>query len=96
MIRSREKLISLGTLAAGLAHELNNPASAVESTVQQLQATLTNLNSQALKFFELQPSPEQVYLLRKLENNLVLSETIKFPSSDASTISEKIEIARIS
>lgn len=89
MTRAREKLMSLGTLAAGLAHELNNPASAVESTVRQLHLTLTNLKNQTLKFYELQPSPEQVQLLRKLEDKLVLSEPIKFPSLDPSTISDR-------
>jgi signal transduction histidine kinase len=39
--RQREKLAALGKLSAGLAHEMNNPASAVLRSVQQLQANLT-------------------------------------------------------
>ncbi len=36
MQQQQEKLMSLGKLSAGLAHELNNPAAAVRSTVQEL------------------------------------------------------------
>ena len=44
-LREREKLAGLGTLAAGLAHELNNPAAAALRSVHSLEQAIESAES---------------------------------------------------
>jgi signal transduction histidine kinase len=43
LLQQREKMSALGTMAAGLAHELNNPAGAVRRDAEALRARVTSL-----------------------------------------------------
>ena len=71
--QQQAKLISLGTLSAGLAHELNNPAAAVRSNVKNLEAALQTLPSLALKLHQQPMQEEQIAFLSNLYNRATTS-----------------------
>lgn len=67
----REKLISLGTLAAGLLHELKNPGSAAKRSAAQLRENLVRLQDISLRFCRTPLTHEQSSCLLEMQQEVL-------------------------
>jgi signal transduction histidine kinase len=65
--QQRDRLAALGKLSAGLAHELNNPASAAKRAASQLRAMLTKIKSASVELGKRNLTPAQRAEIDKLE-----------------------------
>src|SRR6266542_924315 len=70
-------MATLGTLAAGVAHELNNPAAATKRSADQLREAFVQLQAAQLALGELDLTAEQTAALAKIDR--LMQERARHP-----------------
>jgi signal transduction histidine kinase len=83
--QQRDRLASLGKLSAGLAHELNNPASAAKRATCQLRDILKKIRDASLELGRRDLTPAQKSEIEKLEASFTQKDVVP---PDALTISD--------
>jgi signal transduction histidine kinase len=89
--QQRDRLASLGKLSAGLAHELNNPASAAKRAAGQLRQILKKIKDASHELGRRDLTREQKAEIENLETSLVQKDEPPPDALAASDMEEQID-----
>jgi signal transduction histidine kinase len=89
--QQRDRLAGLGKLSAGLAHELNNPASAAKRAAGQLRDIIKKIRNASLELGRRDLTPAQKTEIEKLETFFIQREDPPPDPLTASDLEEQLD-----
>src|SRR5579864_3194102 len=89
--QQRDRLASLGKLSAGLAHELNNPASAAKRAAGQLREVLKKIRDASHELGRRDLTPAQKSEIEKLEASFIQHNEVPLDPLELSDLEGEID-----
>jgi signal transduction histidine kinase len=89
--QQRDRLASLGKLSAGLAHELNNPASAAKRAASQLRTILKKIKDASQELGKRDLTPAQKSEIEKLEASFTQTDVVPPDPLTMSDLEDQID-----
>lgn len=86
----REKMMALGKLSAGLAHELNNPAAAIRSSTKELMERLIAMPERVILMGRHNVSEEQLHSLGSLPAKLAAARNPQLKPLERSRLEDDL------